>query len=155
MLLSMAIFGLLFMFAEMFVPGIVLGMMGAIIMSLSIIGAFYYYGSNIGILVLLGSGVGVLVLIWFWISIFPKTKLGKQIMLSDKFDKQEGYFAADASYESLLGKEGIAKTSLRPAGLAIIDGKRVDVVTTGDLIQSGQKIKVVEVEGNRIVVKAI
>ena len=52
-----------------------------------------------------------------------------------------------------LNKEGVAKTQLRPSGTAIIDGERVDVVTEGNLIEPGTNLKVVAVEGMRVVVR--
>jgi membrane-bound serine protease (ClpP class) len=41
---------------------------------------------------------------------------------------------------------------LRPAGHATIDGRRVDVVSRGEMIAEGVPVVVVEVEGNRVVV---
>ena len=62
-------------------------------------------------------------------------------------------FAAD--YAAWSGKEGEAATDLRPAGTVVMEGKKVDVVTSGELVVRGSKVKVVKVEGNRVVVKAI
>jgi membrane-bound serine protease (ClpP class) len=53
----------------------------------------------------------------------------------------------------MLGKEGRAMTALRPAGTAIIEGKKVDVVTQGEFITAGSAIAVISVSGNRTVVK--
>ena len=50
------------------------------------------------------------------------------------------------------GKTGKACTTLRPAGIAEIDGVRLNVVTEGDYIDAGTAVKVISVEGNRIVV---
>jgi membrane-bound serine protease (ClpP class) len=55
----------------------------------------------------------------------------------------------------LLNGTGTALTQLRPSGTANINGQRVDVVTEGDLIERGAKIKVVAVEGARIVVREV
>ena len=44
-------------------------------------------------------------------------------------------------------------TPLHPTGIALIQNRRVDVVTRGEMLEQGQKIKVVKVEGNRIVVE--
>ncbi len=59
--------------------------------------------------------------------------------------------AAEAA--ALLGAIGTAATALRPAGMAQFGDKYVDVVTEGGFIASGLRVQVVEVEGNRIVVK--
>jgi membrane-bound serine protease (ClpP class) len=53
----------------------------------------------------------------------------------------------------LLGKEGIAATVLRPAGSAVIDGRKVDVVTEGEFISAGAPIQIIGISGNRTVVK--
>jgi len=54
----------------------------------------------------------------------------------------------------LLGKNGIALTALRPAGTAVFDGKRTDVVTEGGFVEKGQPVTVVGIEGLRVVVRA-
>jgi membrane-bound serine protease (ClpP class) len=53
----------------------------------------------------------------------------------------------------LLEKTGTALTPLRPAGTAVIDGKRVDVVTEGQMIERGTPVRVIAVEGMRVVVR--
>jgi membrane-bound serine protease (ClpP class) len=53
----------------------------------------------------------------------------------------------------LLNGTGVALSQLRPSGTATINGQRVDVVTEGGLIERGTAIKVVAVEGARIVVR--
>ena len=60
--------------------------------------------------------------------------------------------ATDPRDLGLVGHEGVAEAPLRPAGLARIDGRRVDVVTRGELIDPGERVRVLEVKGNRVVV---
>lgn len=55
----------------------------------------------------------------------------------------------------LIGKEGTALTYLRPSGTAIFDEERLDVVSEGSFIAQGSTIKVVKVEGSRLVVREI
>ena len=57
--------------------------------------------------------------------------------------------------QSLVGKQGIAMTVLRPAGKAQIGDDFVDVVSDGPFISSGRKIEVLAVSGNRVVVREI
>jgi membrane-bound serine protease (ClpP class) len=56
---------------------------------------------------------------------------------------------------ALLGAVGTAATMLRPAGMAMFGEQYVDVVTEGSFIPAGARVQVVEVEGNRIVVKEV
>jgi membrane-bound ClpP family serine protease len=55
----------------------------------------------------------------------------------------------------LVGKEGKALTPLRPAGAALIGTRRIDVVTEGKFVASDTPIKVIQVEGNRIIVEPL
>ena len=57
--------------------------------------------------------------------------------------------------EDLVGEEGVTVAPLRPAGMALFKDKKVDVVSVGDFIEMDQRVKVVEISGNRVVVRAI
>ncbi|RPI72927.1 MAG: nodulation protein NfeD, partial [Ignavibacteriales bacterium] len=59
------------------------------------------------------------------------------------------------SEKELIGTEGIALTDLRPAGSADINGTRYDVVADWQFIERGKKIKVLRVEGIKVVVKEV
>lgn len=141
--------GLILVGAEIFVPGGVLGVIGALALLGSIITgflAFPSYGGYIatGIVVLVG------VAIVLWIKFFPKSRVGKKMIVSQDLASSKG---TEADLKELLGKEGKATSDLRPAGFALIDGRRVDVVTQGQMISKGEAVRVIEVEANRVVVR--
>lgn len=54
-----------------------------------------------------------------------------------------------------VGKTGEARTALRPSGIAEFDGVRLNVVSDGEWIANGKKVRVERVEGNRIVVSPV
>jgi membrane-bound serine protease (ClpP class) len=83
----------------------------------------------------------------------PRLPFGRRLILQTGLSAGEGYASAPASDESWLGKSGTALTPLRPAGIADINGQRVDVVSDGEYIDSGLPITVTRVDGNRIVVR--
>jgi membrane-bound serine protease (ClpP class) len=62
-------------------------------------------------------------------------------------------YVASADFRSLRGRVGTAVSYLRPAGIASIDGRRVDVLTEGEFIAQGTPIRVVRVEGARVFVE--
>ncbi len=64
-------------------------------------------------------------------------------------------YVASADRTSLRGLSGTAVSYLRPAGIASIDGRRVDVLTEGEFIAQGTPIRVVRVEGRRVFVEPI
>jgi membrane-bound serine protease (ClpP class) len=85
----------------------------------------------------------------------PRLPFGRRLILERGLAAAEGYASAPESDARLLGKRGRASSVLRPAGIAEIDGQRVDVVSDGELIDAGQVIQVTRVDGNRIVVRRI
>lgn len=83
----------------------------------------------------------------------PKLPFGRQLILQTGLGADTGYASAPESDRQWLGKQGTAASPLRPAGIADIDGKRVDVVSQGEWIDAGAPITVIRVDGNRIVVR--
>lgn len=83
-----------------------------------------------------------------------KSEAWSRIALKTTQTKESGYLAPIVRWE-LMGKEGVAMTTLRPTGTALIDDERVDVVSEGAYISQGNEIKVVKIEGTRIVVREI
>ncbi len=53
----------------------------------------------------------------------------------------------------LIGRAGKAESDLRPAGIAMVGDQRVDVVSDGGFIEKGEAIKVIAVDGPRVVVE--
>jgi membrane-bound serine protease (ClpP class) len=69
--------------------------------------------------------------------------------------KDEERRAGASIDRELLGREGRATSALRPSGSAEIDGRPVQVVSTGSMVDAGTRIRVVDITGNRIVVEEI
>jgi len=99
------------------------------------------------------SIIGAVALLILAAKFLPKAPGVRSIFLTDKMDKDKVYAAFNEDdYRKWLGKTGVAKTDLRPAGKAIIDNLLLDVVTQGDFIEKNSNIKVIHVDSNHIVV---
>lgn len=149
--IALVLCGLLLVVAEIFLPGGVLGLVGAGCLIAAAVMAFRELGPVGGGMFAIGEiALGAVVILQAvrWI---PKTRLGRGLVLGTAI---EGSAPAKAN-EGLLGKEGVALTQLRPAGAARIEGHRHDVITEGSLIQAGTRLKVIAVEGMRVVVRPI
>ena len=83
----------------------------------------------------------------------PRLPFGRRLVLDTDMDADLGYVSAPDSDRQWLGRTGTALSPLRPAGIADIDGARVDVVSDGGFIDAGTAIEVTRVDGNRIVVR--
>jgi membrane-bound serine protease (ClpP class) len=95
-----------------------------------------------------------LVFIFLLAKYLPKSNIFKKFVLSEEERSIAGYTSRKDAKE-FLGTKGISLTTLRPAGTAEINGRRVDVVTDSEYIEKGIDIEVVEVDGMRIVVREI
>lgn len=83
----------------------------------------------------------------------PRLPFGRRLILGRGLASDQGYVSAPEGDARLLGRQGRALSPLHPAGIAEIDGRRVDVVSEGELIDADQRIEVTRVDGNRIVVR--
>ena len=116
---------------------------GAVVMA-------FQTSTTVGIRFLLATAVLVPAAIVTGFKLFPKSPFGKRMVAGGlSFGSQPSLDARDLA---LVGKEGTIEADCRPAGIARLDGRRVDVVTRGDWIESGARVRVVEVQGNRVVV---
>jgi membrane-bound serine protease (ClpP class) len=85
----------------------------------------------------------------------PRLPVGRRLVLDTELTAREGFASAPDTDRAWLGKRGTAASTLRPAGIADIEGERVDVVSDGEFIEAGDPITVVRVDGNRIVVRRL
>ena len=84
----------------------------------------------------------------------PKESKWTPFVLWDKQQNSAGY-TGGSDYSSLLGKQGLALTTLRPSGTALIEGKRYDVSSLGDFLPKDSQIVVAKVEGSKLFVDLV
>lgn len=84
--------------------------------------------------------------------LFGTTHFGK-LALAKTQEALEGYTSASTSYQNMQGREGIARTILRPAGKVTIDGDSFDATALTGFIEKGEKIVVVSYQAGQLVVK--
>jgi len=99
--------------------------------------------------------IATIVIFIIGLRLMSRYKMWNKLTLQNKQQKEEGYVAPLPELGLFTGKEGAALTPLRPAGAAEVGGHRLDVVTGGEFINQGSRVKVVKVEGTRVVVKEI
>ena len=89
----------------------------------------------------------------FLSKVLPKSRFYKKLVLEAEQLPSQGYVGLDVVAQmALVGKHGTTQSPLRPSGIALIDGKRVDVVSEGEFIDRDTAIEVTHTEGARIVV---
>ncbi|MGH4126071.1 MAG: NfeD family protein [Clostridium sp.] len=146
-------FGFIFVIIEMFHPGFgIPGIIGAILL---VVGVVLASNSVMEVLVLLGIIIAILgVMLNFVLKSVTKGRLSKILILHETQKKEDGYIGTE-DLEYFVGQEGVTITILRPSGIAEINGIKMDVVSEGAFITENTKVKIIKVEGPRIVVRVL
>jgi membrane-bound serine protease (ClpP class) len=153
--IGLAAAGVLAIILEVFVPSAgIIGIAGLGSIIASIVIAFQRLGNLIGSIYLAVVLVLVPVFIVLYFRFFPRSPVGRWLISQDRQDKEKGYSSfTPEKYVDLVGKEGTSLTILRPVGTVRIDGQKFSAVTGGEFIEKDKPVKVVKVEGSRVVVR--
>ena len=157
LVLGLILVGLLALFVEIFVPaGGLIGIAGLGCYIAGIVLTFKNFNPTTGFIMLTLTVVAAPVFFALAFRVFPKTFMGKRLILKNSQLSSSGYTSyTSEKYTGLVGLEGVALTMLRPSGVIRIDEKKYSVVTGGEYIEAGDSVEVSLVEGSRIVVRKI
>lgn len=128
------------------------GVLGGGVLLLSILLAFGTPSIFIALQSLASAIVVTILLFYLATRIFPENAWIAKLTFAGA---QGADYVTSSDYSQFAGRSGVAACYLRPAGVALIDGHRVDVLTQGEFIPEGTPIRVTRVEGARIFVEPI
>ncbi|MFP7230820.1 nodulation protein NfeD [Bacillus subtilis] len=145
--------GVILILLEIFLPGGIIGLLGlgAIVASLFLAAGSF---TVMAVSLLIASAVSITAFILLTRVLGKRMKFFKKLILNDSTNTESGY-VSNQTRTDLMGKVGVTFTPLRPAGTVIIDDERLDVVSEGSFTEKDKKVKVIKVEGSRIVVREI
>ncbi len=146
--------GLILMLVEMFTPGFgAAGIVGLLSLLAAIVLSGTTFAEKLWMTVIILAILGLMLLIFLHSA--TKGKLSKsQIILNDSIDANARYISSE-DLEYFVGREGKALTILRPSGIADFDGVRLDVVTEGDFIPAGSRVRVNRIDRLNLVVEKL
>jgi len=148
------IIGLAVAVLEVFLPsGGILGLTALVAIVGSIVLAFME-GTVTGATFSLGVSVLLPVALVLAFKIWPKTPIGRRMLLETPQEDEEIDPRQQAMYDA-VGKSGTAKSDMLPSGAVVVDGRTFDAHTEGMPIDAGQPIRVVGVEGFSLLVRAV
>ncbi len=133
------------------VPGFnVVGVLGFLVVVFGIGYAFYDVGMAGGVAALAGSAaLGGGLFYWLW-----NSGAWDRFVLAANLRTDQAVAVRESEHRArYLGKSGVALTPLRPTGVAEIDGERIEVVTEGEFIASGSRVRVVAMDRRRYFVR--
>ncbi|KYZ77023.1 hypothetical protein AXX12_02455 [Anaerosporomusa subterranea] len=145
--------GVLLIIIELYTPG--MGFFGIAGIASIFSSIFLTLGGGVAALNILAVSLVIAIAVFLVIlRRLPSSKLWSRLVLKDSEHTQQGYVSSQ-DYSAFLNKTGIVTSLLRPAGIVEIEGNWLDVVSEGQFIKPGVRVKVVSVTGNRIVVRPI
>lgn len=147
LVITLLLVGAVLLLAETVLPGMIAGILGVLSLIAGVAVGYQEFGTATGNWILLGTLAGLAVGFVMWVKYFPSSRFG-QLYASKGVVGDIG-----TERPELIGESGVAHTALRPAGVAVIGGQRVDVVTEGAMIEQGEAVRVIAVEGLRVVVR--
>jgi len=148
-IITLLLVGAALLLLETLLPGWIAGLVGLGCLLSAIYLAYTQHGSQTGHWVTGTVVLGLIAGTLAWMKYFPDSRLAKRFISHGSV----GEIRADKP--ELLNQTGTALTPLRPSGAALINQQRVDVVTEGQMVSRGQPIKVVGIEGMRVVVRPL
>ncbi len=136
---------------EIFIPsgGVLCFLACASVMG-SIVMAFTYHGMMTGFGFVTLAFVSVTTSVVLALKYLPQTPIGRRILLG--LPTEEEVLPKDEK-KALIGKFGVVKSPMLPSGAIVIEGRTIDAVSQGMAIDPGQRVLVVEVKSNRVVVR--
>ena len=147
--IALAAAGVALLFLEMFLPGIIAGVIGGILLLASVVTAYESIGPEAGNITLVATTVVTAGLWWWWATKFQHTRFGRRMTLATT---STGTSQAEGLAQ-LIGQTGTAATPLRPSGTILVAGKRVDAITGGEFIEQGAGVRIVRAEGSAVIVR--
>lgn len=147
--IALLVVGVILVLLETVLPGMIAGVVGILCLGAGVVLTYMRFGSSAGNRVLLGVGFTLVIMAILWVRFFPRSRVGQM------FVTRQAVGGLGVEQPDLLNQTGTAMTRLRPSGTALINGRRVDVVTEGPWLECGTQVKVVAVEGLRVVVRSI
>ncbi len=147
------VIGLGLMIAEFFVPGGIAGILGlaAVLGSILLAGGDLKTTAIAILIAMIAATAGMVIIVKFF---GKRLHLFKRLILSDATDTKSGYVSA-VNRPELVGQLAVTMTALRPSGSIKVNDEWIDAVSDGRFIDSKKQVKIIKVEGARIVVREL
>ncbi len=149
LVVTLLLLGAILLLAETVLPGMIAGIIGLACLAAGVFVGYQEFGVGTGHWILVGTLTGLAVGVGLWLKYFPDSRFARV------YTSHSTVGDIGTERPELVGQAGVAHTALRPSGVAVIGSERVDVVTEGALIERGTAVKVVAVEGARVVVRSV
>ncbi len=150
--------GLLLLVAELFIPSH--GLFFAASLSALVAGVTLTFihsdDPTLGLVTMIGVFIAVPFLLGILFHYWPRTRVGKRFFLNGpQEDATIASMPVNIELEQLRGRFGRAVSPLRPGGVTDFDGRRVDTITEGMMVEPGQWVRCIDVKAGKVIVRLV
>ena len=149
-IISLLAIGLSLIIVELvFIPGTtVVGLLGLIFTIVGIVVSYRHFGNDIGFYILIGTGVTTLVALFLSFRSGAWNRFSLKSSIDSKVNE-------DMLKVLNVGDEGTTRSALRPGGTAEFANQNYEVRTTGSFVDSGTRVKIIQIQSNQIIVEPL
>ncbi|HEY7327902.1 MAG TPA: hypothetical protein VH592_09695 [Gemmataceae bacterium] len=148
--------GFLLLAADLFLMSGVLAVLSLGSIVVGVILTFVGGGTSLGIITAIAVFIALPMTVRFLLYFWPRTPMGRDFFLTEQpEDATVAALPVNQELENLKGRIGRALSALRPAGMVDFDGRRVDTITEGMMVESGQLVRCIDVRAGKVVVRPI
>ena len=150
------VIGIGLLILEAFVPGFgAAGVTGIILEAITLVMTWFEHGPVATLCMLLVVLLVLAIAISTSLRSITKGRLSKSALIHSETENNEDGYRSVADLAVFMGKEGTASSVLRPTGIADFEGVRLNVSSEGEFIPAGTKVRIIKVEGAKILVKPV
>jgi membrane-bound ClpP family serine protease len=142
--------GILLLAIEVFVPGMIVGIIGGLSILAGVVTAFNLYGSGGGMIALLCGGALLGLTLYIEFVVLPKTKLAKALSMQATVEGTSQPAVADLA--TVLNQQGETITPLSPSGYISVQGRRYEAFSQSGYLAKGVTVRVTGLDNFRLIV---
>ncbi len=150
-ILILALFGVIAISLELVLPGGILGVAGGLFLLTSAVLCFVEFGFLAGFLASLAIGLFAFGMFWLWMRHFHQLPGARELILTDHSASGD---SLDSGESHTSGHTGTALTDIAPSGKALLDDRKIDVITESTAIAKGSPVRFIRRSGASWVVRA-
>lgn len=119
--------------------------------------ALFFYDGTAGLFGVMMTIILTPIAIALALKVFPHTPVGRRLILADSQQMGQTRYSStgEDDYSELVGQQGVVVTELRPVGTCKIGDKRIECLSERGVLEAGQKVQVVAVQGIEVKVRAV
>ena len=150
------VIGIGLLILEAFMPGFgAPGITGIMLEVVTLVMTWFEHGHVATLIVLLVVLLVLAIAISASLRSITRGRLSKSSLVLNETESNEDGYRSTQDLAVFMGKEGTASTVLRPTGIADFDGVRLNVSSEGEYIPAGTQVRIIKMEGAKILVRAL